>query len=173
MTHEFKGYVGHASDSTLMWYHRITVPDDIFVDFKATDKRVICTVNNSNEHHCALMSNGDGTFYIMLNNDFRKKIGIDTGDEVIVKLRKDDSRYGMVVPLFFEDLCHQDSEASDFFHALTPGKQRSLLHIIGKLKSEEKQLEKALIIFDHLKSRFGELDFKILNEDFKSNRFKK
>lgn len=172
MTHSFKTTLGNVSDSTLMWNFRITVPDDIMDDFKASDKRVICTINDSHEHHCALMSNGDGTYFIMVNKDFRKKYDLNTGDEIIVKLRKDDSKYGMAVPDFFEELCFQDPIASQHFHALTPGKQRSLLHVIGKVKSEQKQLEKALTIFDYLKMTNGELDFRELNEAFKNSRFK-
>ena len=43
---------------------------------------------------------------------------------------------------------------------------------MGKPKSEQKQLEKVLIVFDYLKSVSVELDFKELNEAFKNNRFK-
>ena len=172
MDFSFKTTIGNVKDSSLMWNFRITVPDDIMDHFKGTDKRIICSINQSHEHHCALMSNGDGTYFIMVNKDFRKKYDLNTGDEVLVELRADDSKYGMAVPDFFEELCFQDPEASDFFHALTPGKQRSLLHVIGKLKSEQKQLEKALVIFDYLKMSNGELDFKALNEAFKNNRFK-
>ena len=138
MEYTFKGTVGHVNDSSLMWNHRITVPDDIVQQFKGTDKRIICTINGSEALHCALMSNGDGTYYVMMNNAFRKKYRIDSLDEVVVTVKKDDSKYGMAVPDFFEELCFQDPEADNFFHALTPGKQRSLLHIVSKVKSEEK-----------------------------------
>ena len=118
------------------------------------------------------MPSGDGTYFIMTNNDFRKKNQLDTGDHVIVKLKKDESKYGMWVPDFFEELCYQDPEASALFHDLTAGKQRTLLHLIGKPKSENKQLEKALVIFDYLKDVNGKLDFKELNEAFKTSRFR-
>jgi hypothetical protein len=156
-----------------MWNFRIVIPDDIFVHFKGTDKRVSCSINDHTPIQCALHSNGDGTYYIMINKDLRKKYDLLDGDEVKVDLEKDQSKYGIYVPDFFEELCYQDPEGDAVFHDLTPGKQRSLLHLIGKLKSEEKQLEKALIIFDYLKSVNGKLDFKELNEAFKSNRFKK
>lgn len=173
MRFEFKGTLGHKTDDSLGWNYRIIVPDDIMDQFKGTDKRVVCSINGSTLLHCALMSNGDGTFFIMTNADFRKKHQLNEGDELIVKLEKDESKYGMYVPDFFEELCFQDPEADRIFHELTSGKQRTLLHLISKLKREEKQLEKALIIFDYIKSVEGKIDFKELNEAFKNSRFKK
>ncbi len=173
MEFSFKSTIGNVSDSNLMWNYRINLPDDIVQQFISTDKRIIVRINNSAEVHCAMMSNGDGTYYVMMNKGFRKANKLNEGDEVIVYLKKDDSKYGMGVPDFFEELCYQDPEADQFFHQLTPGKQRSLLHIVGKIKSEEKQLEKCLIIFDYLKSVNGNLDFKELNEAFKTSRFRK
>lgn len=119
------------------------------------------------------MPDGNGGYYIVINKENRKKLNIDDQSTLSVDLEKDESKYGMGVPDFFEELCYQDPEADKHFHNLTKGKQRSLLHVIGKLKSEEKQLEKALIIFDYLKKSDGELDFKALNQEFKTSRFKR
>lgn len=173
MSVKFKSSVSHVGDSTLLWHFRIPVPDAVFQEFKSGDKRVICSINNSEFYHFALQPKGDGTYYLMINKELRKKLGLEKGDELSVEIKADQSKYGMAVPNFFEELCFQDPEGSALFHALTPGKQRSLLHVVGKLKSEEKQLEKALIIFDYLKMTNGQLDFRELNEAFKSNRFKK
>lgn len=173
MERKFKSSIGHVSDNNLMWNYRITLPDDIVQEFINSDKRIIVQINDSEKVHCAMMSNGDGTYYVMMNAGFRKKNKLNSGDEVLVKIEKDTSKYGMAVPDFFEELCFQDPEAASYFHNLTAGKQRSLLHIVGKVKSEEKQLEKCLIIFDYLKGVNGNLDFKELNEAFKSSRFRK
>lgn len=172
MSYNFKGEVENFSDSSLMWYFRVQVPDNIMTHFKSTDKRVKCSINGSAPIQFAIHSNGDGSFYLMLNKDIRKKLKLEAGDEIIVDIEKDESKYGIFVPDFFEELCFQDPEADKYFHGLTPGKQRSLLHIIGKLKSEHKQLEKALVIFEYLKEVEGQLDFKELNEAFKNSRFK-
>jgi bifunctional DNA-binding transcriptional regulator/antitoxin component of YhaV-PrlF toxin-antitoxin module len=173
MSHKFKGDVKVDSESPLMWNCRIFIPDDIMDDYKDTSKRVKCIINNQLSIQCALHSNGDGTYYILLNKEIRKKLKLNEGDEVQVEMELDKSKYGIFTPNFFEELCFQDPEADKLFHQLTPGKQRTLLHLIGKLKSEQKQLEKALIIFDYLKEVNGKLDFKELNEAFKENRFRK
>lgn len=169
----FKSTIGHVADSSLMWNYRITLPDDIVQKFMDTDKRIIVRINDSENVHCAMMSNGDGTYYVMMNASFRKKNKLNSGDEVMVSIKKDETKYGMAAPDFFEELCFQDPEADKYFHSLTAGKQRTLLHLVGKVKSEEKQLEKCLTIFDYLKNVNGKLDFKELNEAFKTSRFRK
>jgi len=173
MEYSFTGRLEEAVDNSLMWNFRIYIPEEIMSKFMNTDKRVICAVNGSDPIHCALLSNGEGSYYIMLNAAFRKKWKLIGGEDADVQLKKDNTKYGIYVPDFFEELCFQDPEADVFFHDLTPGKQRSLLHVIGKVKSESKQLEKALIIFEYLKLSKGELDYKELNIAFKNSRFKK
>ena len=63
-----------------------------------------------------------------------------------------------------EVLLEQDEEGSKLFHALTPGKQRSLLHVIGIPKSTDIRLRKAIITLNYLKSVNGKLDFKEYNQ---------
>ncbi|MCH2234066.1 MAG: YdeI/OmpD-associated family protein [Crocinitomicaceae bacterium] len=159
--------------NSLGWDFTIAVPIEIAEKFIGTDRRVICSINNIISWHCALMPDGNGGFFIMINKENRKKLNAENQTELFIELKKDETKYGMAVPDFFEELCFQDPEADKLFHKLTPGKQRTLLHTIGKPKSEEKQLEKALIIFDYLKKSNGSIDFKELNEEFKTSRFKK
>jgi len=61
-------------------------------------------------------------------------------------------------------LLEQDDEGRIFFEKLTPGKKRSLVYLVGKVKNIDSQLNKGLAILDHLKSVEGKLDFKKLNE---------
>ncbi|MFK7984322.1 MAG: hypothetical protein AB8G86_30390 [Saprospiraceae bacterium] len=62
-----------------------------------------------------------------------------------------------------------DEVGSTFFHQLTPGKQRSLLHLIGKPKNSAIRLKKAVVVLDFLKTNNGKLDFKLLNIAFKES----
>ncbi|MBK9592847.1 MAG: hypothetical protein IPO32_15575 [Crocinitomicaceae bacterium] len=75
---------------------------------------------------------------------------VEPGDSVNVVLTKIKSEYGAALPEFFKIFCEEDPEGSKLFHALTPGLQRSLLYLITKIKSENKQLEKSLDHFDYL-----------------------
>lgn len=170
-TKNFKGKV-LASANAVYGYH-VMVPQDIKDWFLNQEiKRVICTVNEDFTWHAALMPKGSGQYFILLNSEIRKKKLLDVGSDVNVSLTEDDSKYGIPLPEEMEELLYQDPEGEKVFHSLTMGKQRSLLHLIGKPKSSQKRLEKALVILEHLKNREGDLDFKILNEDFKNNRWK-
>jgi bifunctional DNA-binding transcriptional regulator/antitoxin component of YhaV-PrlF toxin-antitoxin module len=158
--------------SSLMWDYRIPVSNEDVKKLITSDRRMICSINNQKEFSCGLIPDGKGNYYINLNKELRKDLDLDVGDKVEISLKKDQSEYGMPLPPSFEELLYQDPEGALLFNALTPGKRRSLLYVIGKPKSEQKQLEKGLIVLDYLKEVEGKLDFRELNLAFKDNRFK-
>lgn len=172
MSYHFKTKLLKDEQAAIMWYFFIHVPVEYAKELIKEDRRVVCTFNDSLKSHSALTSDGNGNYCITINKENRKKLGIEAGDTIDVHIENDSSEYGIAVPEVFYALIEQDPEGSTVFHQLTPGKQRSLLHIMGKPKSENKQMEKAFIIFDYLKSVHGKLDFKELNEAFKNSRFK-
>ena len=47
--YEFESTIGFVKDDSLMWNYRIIVPDDIMDHFKDTDRRIVCTINDSSE----------------------------------------------------------------------------------------------------------------------------
>lgn len=61
----------------------------------------------------------------------------------------------------------QDEQGNELFHALTKGKQRSLVYLVTKVKNSDSRLNKSLAIIEHLKDVKGQLDFKMLNEKIK------
>ncbi len=71
------------------------------------------------------------------------------------------------MPKELEELLLIDEEGDYFFHQLTPGKQRTLLHIIGQPKRSDTRIKKAIVVVEYLKSARGKLDFKALNQAFK------
>lgn len=158
--------------STLMWDYRIPVDKEDAEKIITTDRRVICIINDSLEFNAGLLPDGKGNYFININKENRNKLNLDAGDKIRLTLSKDESKYGMPVPPSFEELLYQDPEGEALFNALTPGKIRSLLYLIGKPKSEQKQLEKGLVILEYLKESGGKLDGKELNQAFKDNRFK-
>lgn len=168
---EFQTILEYADDA-LGWGNFITVPDEVAASLiEGKKRRVICTLNEQEEYQCALLPKGEkstGGYMILVNNARRKKLRLQVGSTVMVSLRKDDSKYGMPMPEEFEEIMKQDEEVDKYFHALTKGKQRSLLHVIGKPKGAAKRLEKAIVLAEYLKANNGHLDFKALNEAFKN-----
>lgn len=164
---KFKSKVGKLDDDRIYMYH-VVVPPEIQVFYKEKkQKRLLCTVNKMQPYNSAILSLKDGYCYINLNKDRLKEGNLNVGDKIDVVLEPDLSEYGMPVPREMEEIFVQDKEVKTIFDAMTPGKQRSLLYIIGKVKSQDKRIEKAIIMTNYLKQVKGKLDFKELNEAFK------
>ena len=146
-----------------LWSYYAAIPKEIGdLLIQGEDRRVICRINNAAPIHSALMPKGD-IYSVYVKKDLMKKLGLQEGDEVNINLVKDESEYGMPLPESFQVLLDQDDEGSSYFHELTKGKQRSLIHIVGKVKNVDSQLAKGLAIMHHLKEAQGNLDFKRLN----------
>jgi hypothetical protein len=162
-----------ASESKIYQTH-IIVPPEIAAAYKQNDvKRVVASLSSASgevEYQCGLIPRGGGKTAIMVNKDIRAKLKIDNGSPVFVRLRKDDSEYGLEMPEELAELLRQDDEGDRLFHALTPGKRRTLLYIVASVKSSARRIERAIRIVEHLKSRNGEVDYKQLYHDLNISR---
>ncbi len=155
-------------DSNL-WHFYLMVPDKIAQPLvKGKDRRVICTFNEKETVHCALMPKGGGGFFILVNKKLRDKLKLKEGLEVKVSLEKDSSEYGMPMPEELAELMKLDDEGDALFHALTPGKQRTLMYIVGNTKNIDTRIRKSIVILNHLKASSGKVDYKILANELKS-----
>lgn len=150
-----------------IWGYHLPVSTTVADDFiEGNDRRIICTINGIVKQYCALMPH-HGEYYILMNKANRTKLQISIGDEVEVSIEKDRSKYGRPIPESFQVLLDQDDEGSRLFHALTPGKQRSLIYLVEKVKNIDSQLNKGMAILDHLKEMNGTIEFKALNAKIK------
>ncbi|CAN5372320.1 hypothetical protein BH10ACI2_BH10ACI2_15110 [soil metagenome] len=138
--------------------------------FEGKSKRIVCTMNGGEGFQCALLPWGE-TFYIIVNKKKRDAIGIVAGDTVDVLLEKDESRYGLPMPEEFREVLNQDPEGDEMFHALTAGKQRSILYQLSKPKDIDLRIHQALIIVAHLKENEGKILDKVLYEELKRPMF--
>jgi len=170
MENQFDGVV-QASGETL-WNIHIPVPSSIANSFLGEEgnRRVVATYNGSKEIQCALFPDGKGNWFLSVSKNVRKVSRIEIGDKVSVTLKKDESEYGLPLPEELAELWAIDDEGKRVFHLLTKGKQRSLLHIVGKPKTSETRVKKAIIMNDYLKSTGGKLDFTELQEAFKNRK---
>lgn len=165
---KFTAFLSAFDENNLSWEKHLPIPDGIFREMllQAPDKRIVCTLNNEYSYHCAMMPKG--TFhYILVNNETCKKLQLKVNGEVNVEIIIDDSKYGINISEELEEVLFSDPEGSLLFHKLTAGKQRSLIHIINKIKNTQSRIEKSFVILEHLKRQKGVLDFRQLNADFK------
>ena len=156
-----------------LWSYHFKIDASIADEYiEGNQRRVICTINELVSFPCGLMPNKAGGYFINLNKETRTKLNLKLGDAFNYRLEKDNSKYGLPIPEEMEELLSIDDEASKYFHALTPGKQRSLLYLIGKPKTSATRIHKAMAVSDYLKEYKGKLDFKILTVYMKEyNRF--
>ncbi|MBC7390145.1 MAG: DUF1905 domain-containing protein [Opitutaceae bacterium] len=149
-----------------LWSYYLVVPVSIALPYISDDgdRRVVCTLNNQTEFQCALMHKGDGNFFININKKIRDSLKLKLATQVSVSLRKDESEYGLPMPDELNETLLQDEDGHEIFHALSPGKQRTLIYIASSVKDTQKRINRAIAIVTHLKSTNGKINFKQLNE---------
>lgn len=146
------------------WHYHIPVPDAIAEKMMdETHRRVLIWINDAGPYHMALMKAKE-CWYVLVNQELRKKLKLDEERTFTVNIERDQSEFGHDVPDEFQVLLDQDEAGNDYFRALTPGKQRSLIFIVTTVKNSESRMRKSLAILHHLKLAKGKLDFKQLNE---------
>ncbi len=155
--------------NTRLWTYHIKVPLAIADAFDSGNtKRVMVSINGNPPFHAAIMPAGEDVHFININAALRKKHRLVEGSKLVISLEKDESEFGMPFPEEFREVLDQEPEGREYFDALTPGKKRNLIYIVNKVKSENKKVEKSIIIVRHLIQHEGRIDFKILNQDLKT-----
>ncbi len=151
-----------------LWGSHVRVPNSIALKLlDPKSRRVIRTLNGSAEHQCALLPFGDGVFVLSVNKHWCDRLHLEIGAKVRVGLRKDESMYGLPVSEELKELFRQDRDGRRVFHALTIGKQRTLLYIIGSATTPDARAWKASIIMRHLLDNNGEIHYRQLNQALK------
>ncbi|CCH52617.1 hypothetical protein BN8_01630 [Fibrisoma limi BUZ 3] len=136
--------------------HYIDVPDDVARQFTTKGySRVICSINDAIEYHCALMPKGNGLFFISVGPPIRKKAGLVLGQAVKATIRRDDSPYGQAMPEELEELLAIDDEGNRRFHELTPGQQRGIMYYVSSAKGVQTRIDRAIRMIDRLKLKRG------------------
>ena len=139
-------------------WHFIPVKGKVGEKFDKKDgsRRVVCTINGSETFQCALLPS-DGDFVIVVNKVKRDKLKIVDGDRITVELKPDESKYGLPMPGELKEVLKQDPAGSKFFHSLTPGRQRSILYFVAKIRDIDRRIHTALIFIEHLKKNDGKI----------------
>ena len=116
-----------------LWGSHLRVPKSVAEKLvRSGSRRVLRTLNGSEAHQCALLPYGEGSFVLSVNKKWCDTLHLEIGSEARVSLQLDESKYGLPVPAELRVLLRQDDEGNRLFHSLTPGRQRTLLYIIGQ-----------------------------------------
>lgn len=155
------------SDNRL-WGAHLRVPVRVAERFgEGKTRRVFCRLNDGEEFQCAILHRGKDLFLVTVNKKLRDELKLEFGEEVGITLRKDETEYGLPMPEELRELFRQDREGDKLFHALTRGKQRILLFIIGSAKDPEKRIFRAITVVNHLKANKGSINYRQLGESLK------
>ncbi len=147
-----------------LWGSHVRVPARIAtVLTSGRSRRIRCLLNGCEAFQCALLPFGSGQFVISVNKPLRKELGLEVGDDVHVSVERDDSTYGLPMPEELSELLAQDKEGERLFQALTIGKQRTLLYIVGSVKNPDKRIHRALAIVKHLRENRGTINYRQLH----------
>jgi hypothetical protein len=157
------------SDQEFGW-HFLTFNAKSVAALKFEDKkskRVVCTINDSHTFQCALLPWTKGGFCIVVNKKIRDELGISDGNKVKVELAKDESKYGLPMPKELKEVLRQDPDGNKLFHALTAGKQRTILYYLAKPKDVDRRIHMALVVVEHLKKNDGKIVYPKLADELK------
>lgn len=151
-----------------LWGHHVRVPAaDAAPYIAAKQLRVVCSFEGHEPFQCALTPIGGGQYVIKINKQWQRKLGIAEGGNLEVEMWPDDSTYGLPMPEEMTELLRQDEEGDQYFHALTVGKQRTLLYIVNQGKDSEQRIARAVVVVNHLKAHQGRIDFRGLYQDLR------
>lgn len=151
-----------------VYKHHIPIPVSIANFYKSKKcKRFHILIEEQIKLRGGILYNENGP-YLLFNKSLLKDIPKQNSHKLKVEIWPDDSKYGMEMPLIFEEALNQDEVAKSYFEQLSPGKKRNLIHLVEKVKSESLKLRNAILICRHLKVQKGKLDFKLLRESFQN-----
>ncbi|HEY6951728.1 MAG TPA: YdeI/OmpD-associated family protein [Bacteroidota bacterium] len=153
-----------------LWGAHIRVPKSVAEKFlRKGSRRVICTLNKSRTYPCALLPRGDGSCLITVNKKLRTDLHLDFGTNLHVHLVNDTSEYGLPMPAELAELLRQDREGRRHFDALTPGRKRTLLYIVGQAKNPERRLLRAVTVVRHLAANNGTINYRGLSAELRKS----
>lgn len=134
----------------------IVLPKKLVNTFLPNHKRVISEINKI-PFHTAIMNSKVLGHYVMVTNAMLKQLGVQLNDEVDIVLKEDTSVLQFKENEVLTEVLKTDEEAFKAYNALTKGKQRGIIALINQVKTEAKQIERALKIATNLKRNITDL----------------
>ncbi|WP_297333213.1 YdeI/OmpD-associated family protein [Flavobacterium sp.] len=110
--------------------------------------RLICTLDDKLVLRCGLNHMGNGNYFIIISGKHMKTLNREPGNIVQYTIETDPDPLGVEIPEVLEALLAQDDEAKKRFDAFTPGKKRTLIYSIARIKDIDKQVQTAISILN-------------------------
>lgn len=139
--------------------HAAIVPTHIaktFIDQGHKRIQVIARLEEREVRYHSALHSYKGQYSISYSKQYQKKIGAFPSDYVNFQLIEDTSTYGVEMPEEFQAVLDSDPEAFQIFQSFTPGKQRSLIYYILKIKTSQLRIDRAIRISENMKMGISE-----------------
>lgn len=136
-------------------YH-LHIPEAIFKPFAATNQsRVKLKVSFGDKtiqfYAAVKKDKNTGDYKLMFSKQKQKELGVVLNDYLEVQIFEDTSKYGVDMPEELEAVLLTDYDAYQLFESFTPGKKRSIIYAILRIKNSQSRIDKSLILCENLK----------------------
>jgi hypothetical protein len=115
------------------------------------NKRAIGTINGQLKFHCAFLNSKSEGYYVMISSKICKQLNLKIGQKLVITFEIDTSENQFETSEELNAVLDSDVEASSVYASLTDGKKRSIVYLMGLVKSSDKKIERALLIAEKLK----------------------
>ena len=136
----------------------VPIPMKIADDLLAEGHRRIIVHIDGQQFHCAIHHRKARGYFVYFGKQASRQLGIYKGEKIEVGIEADRSRYQAPLPEEFEAVISTDADAMEAFESLPPGKKRSLLFSVHRLKNVDSRIDKSLRICENLKIGFTDLN---------------
>lgn len=135
-----------------MRFHYLPLPDDVADALLASATRRVLVTLNGHATNRAVQTAPDGTRVLVTGRAILRAAGAALGDMVVVTLRPDPTPDTVDVGEALAAALEQDPGAGARFHAMTPGRQRSLAHYVTSAKRPETRARRAHQLAEKLRT---------------------
>ena len=159
--YRFTGPVEPLSDSPMFVSHCLVVPAELAADLRVRKLRRLIGTLNHLPFNLALQSRaGDDARFLLLSRQTLREIKARAGDPITVVCQPDETPDEITLPEELAEVFDHEPEAAARFHALTPGRRRSLVHYVSSAKGVDTRIKRALELACKLRTNtlYGDLN---------------
>ncbi len=126
-------------------HHCLPLPADLVADMKARKLRRLNGTLNGHPFSLAPYGRaGEAEKFLLLSRQTLRSLKAGAGETLEVVCQPDDNPNDVPLPEELHEVLDQDEAAANRFHALTPGRRRSLVHYVSSAKGVDTRINRAL-----------------------------
>lgn len=130
---------------------------------KTLNIRLLTSINGFFLTRGGLMAHKNGSAYLSIDQKTMQTFHLKPHQPFTIEIELDTSKYGLDVPLEFEEVLQQEPILNHRFSQMSIGKQRAIIYKISQLKNQDLRIERSLLYLKNLmQCEVGKEDFKVI-----------